>query len=308
MWLGSKEIDLQATTYEAYQIYVLKHIVPYFKELSILLTDLKPIHIRNYYTYKHKTGRLDGKQGGLSNVSIKKHGNIIREALNDAVILELIDRNPALNVKPPKNIISADRYVFLNQNECNNLLKSIKGHYLYELIAVTLYYGLRRSEVLGLKWSAVDFQNDEIKICHTVVKNISIIRKDNTKTASSLRTYELLPELRELLLDIEQKQKQFGYYELNGYIFKDNNGKPYRPDSLTRGFQRAIYKAGFEKMRFHDLRHSTASILYDKGWSVKDIQSWLGHKDVETTLNIYTHVSSDRKKCLANNMSGTFNL
>ena len=308
MWLENKEPDLRTVTFEGYKIYVLKHIVPYFKNLNILLSDIKPINIKNYYTYKHKSGRLDGKQGGLSNVSIKKHGNIIREALNEAVLLEYIDRNPALNVKPPKITPFENKYVFLNQNQCSNMLKALKCHYLYGIVSITLYYGLRRSEALGLKWSAVDFEADELSICHTVVKNVSIIRKDTTKTTSSMRIFELLPEIKTLLLEIKEQQKTSGYYEFNGYIFKDKNGEPFRPDSVTRGFQRAIKKAGFQKMRFHDLRHTTASILYEKNWSVKDIQSWLGHKDIETTLNIYTHISNDRKKRLANNMAGTFNL
>jgi integrase len=306
MWLENKEPDLRITTLESYKIYVLKHIIPYFKELNIKLNELKPIDIKNYYTYKYKSGRLDGKQGGLSKVSIKKHGNIIREALNEAVILELIYRNPAQNVKTSKINQSENRYIFLNHNQCNNMLKALKTHYIYGIFAVTLYYGLRRSEVLGLKWSAVNFEFNEITICHTVVKNISIVRQDTTKTSSSMRTLELLPEIKSLLFEIEQNQKMQGNYQPNGYIFKNDKGLPFRPDSITRGFQRAIIKAGFQKMRFHDLRHTTASILYDKNWSVKDIQDWLGHKDVETTLNIYTHISSDRKKSLANDMSGTF--
>ena len=76
---------------------------------------------------------------------------------------------------------------------------------------------------------------------------------------------------------IQQNQQLFGYYEPTGYIFKDNQGKPFRPDSITREFQRAIIKAGFNKIRFHDIRHSTASILYEKGWDLKDIQEWVRH-------------------------------
>lgn len=97
-------------------------------------------------------------------------------------------------------------------------------------------------------------------------------------------------------------------YELDGYLFRDEKGRVMRPDCLTRGFQRVLKAHHLPNMRFHDLRHSTASILFDKGWSEKDIQEWLGHSDIETTLNIYVHYSRDRKILSAEKLKGMFKI
>ena len=121
----------------------------------------------------------------------------------------------------------------------------------------------------------------------------------------------MLEEVKSVLLSLKSKEDEnrrtYGKgYNQNDYIFKHPDGTPFRPDCVTRGFQRVIVKHDFPKMRFHDLRHSTASILYDLGWDIKDIQEWLGHTDLETTANIYTHISATRRVALGKNISGTF--
>jgi integrase len=137
-----------------------------------------------------------------------------------------------------------------------------------------------------------------------------IIAKDDTKSYCSKRTYELLPEIKALLLQLREQQKDYkkrlgSGYHINDYIFKNPNGMPYRPDSLTRSFKRALARYGFPQMRYHDLRHSTASILVDKGWDINDIKEWLGHADISTTANIYAHISHRRKVSLAKSLEGS---
>ncbi len=227
--------------------------------------------------------------------------------------MEYIGRNSALNVPLPKQEDKKQIGTFLGVEDANKVLQAFRGHHLQPLIYVTLYYGLRRSEVLGLKWGAIDFNNDTIEIRHTVVKNLTVVAKDKTKTVSSNRTYMLLPEIKELLLHVKEKTEYYKHmfgseYIDTDYIFTWPNGKPYAPDSVTRGFQRVLKNNGLPKMRFHDLRHSTASILYDIGWDLKDIQTWLGHADIETTGNIYTHISKLRKQTMANNIEHLFHL
>lgn len=95
-------------------------------------------------------------------------------------------------------------------------------------------------------------------------------------------------------------------YVKSDYVFTWPNGRMIRPDYVTHRFQKVLENKGLTKMRFHDLRHSCASILYDKGWNVKDIQEWLRHADIETTMNIYTHISDQRKKILAKDLENTF--
>ena len=203
--------------------------------------------------------------------------------------------------------------MFLDSKEANEVLKLFRGHHLQPLIYMTLYYGLRRSEVLGLKWSAIDLENDTVEIKHTVVKNVTIVAKDKTKTAAGRRKYILLPEIKKVLIELKDtikiNKKTFGNtYAKTDYVFTWQDGKPYRPDYITKEFQKVLARNNFPKMRFHDLRHSCASILYDKGWELKDIQTWLGHADIETTANVYTHISNTRKNNMAKNIENTFSL
>ncbi|MDD4772923.1 MAG: site-specific integrase [Eubacteriales bacterium] len=312
-WLERKKNKVQLSTWEGYEIYSRKHIIPYFKPLGLTLQEIKPKHIQDYYEYKFSSGRLDGKGGGLDVQSIRKHSIIIKQVFNEAMISELVDRNPAAIVPLPKQEKAEQKGVFLTVDEANKILEAFRGHELQALVYTTLYYGLRRSEVLGLKWSAVDFENNTIKIQHTVVKNITIIAKDSTKSASSNRTYPLLTDIKNMLLEIQKQQNEYrslfgNTYVDSDYIFTWQDGKPFRPDYITRGFQRVLKRNDLSKMRFHDLRHSTASILYDKGWGLKDIQEWLGHSDIEITGNIYTHISNIRKNNVAKDLENTFKI
>ncbi len=311
-WLVRKKDQVQLSTWESYSMYVTKHIVPYFRQLNLTLDQVRPIHISNYYDLKLKSGRCDG-QGGLSVRSVRSHSLIIQEVLEDAVIKELLPRNPARYVPIPKRERKEQKGVFLDAEQANKLLEAFRGHHLQPLVYVTLNYGLRRSEVLGLRWSAIDFENNTLRIEHTVVKNVTIVEKDTNKTAASNRIYTLLPEIRELLLEIKAQQdrnrKFFGdTYQDSDYVFTWPDGKLYHPQCVTDAFQKVLRNHGLPKMRFHDLRHSTASILYDKGWDLKDIQIWLGHADIETTGNIYTHITNLRKNALAKGLENTFHL
>lgn len=310
-WLEKKKSKIDPITWQGYRIYVEKHIVPFFESKRLKLSELKPRHISDYYDYKFTSGRLDGKPGGLSVRTIKSHSLIIKEVLDDALVKEIITKNVAAKVPLPKQKNKIKKETFLNTEEANQILSLFKGHHLQPLIYVTLYYGLRRSEVLGLKWSAIDFKNDKIKINHTVVKHTTVVAKDKTKTEASRREYILLPEIKAVLLNLKkeaQKNKKiFGKtYQNNDYVFTWPDGRLYRPDYITSAFQKVLAKNNFPKMRFHDLRHSCASILYDKGWELKDIQTWLGHADIETTANIYTHISKSRKEFMAKDLEHTF--
>lgn len=311
-WLDNKKDKIELSTWEGYDMYISKHIFPYFEDLKITLRELRPIHFVEFYDYQYRQGRCDGK-GGMSVRSIRSYSLLIKESLDQAVIEERIMKNPASSVKLPKQEEKRQVAVFLDADEANRLLKAFRGHPLQVLIYVTLYYGLRRSEVLGLKWSAVNFKENTISICHTIVKNVTTVAKNKTKTAASNRTYTLLPEIKDLLIQLKnQKELQRrvcgSEYTNSDYIFTWPDGRLYRPDYVTRAFQNVLRKNGIPKMRFHDLRHSTASILYDKGWELKDIQTWLGHADIETTGNIYTHISHSREHKLARDLEHTFSL
>ena len=312
-WLEKKKNKVEITTWDGYYTIVVKHLVPYFEPLKLSLSDLKPKHVVDYYEHKFSSGRKDHKKGGLSMGSLKKHSVILKNILNNAFLEELINRNPALKIPLPKKENEENKCKFLNANEANELLKIFKDHRLQPLIYMTLYYGLRRGEAIGLKWSAVDFKNNKIEINHIVTQTLRLEEKDKTKTAAGKRKYVLLPEIKEILQglknDMQYNKKIFGKsYIKSDYVFTWEDGRPFLPGYITKEFTKVLAKNNFPKMRFHDLRHSCASILYDKGWEIKDIQTWLGHADIQTTANIYTHISKSRKEILAEDLQNTFSL
>lgn len=180
---------------------------------------------------------------------------------------------------------------------------------------VFCYYGLRRSEVLGLKWSAIDFKEKTLCIRHTVCKTVLdgqqiAVQKDTTKNKASIRTLPLIPEIEELLLETKKKQethrkKAKGSYckEYLDYVCVDSLGLLLKPDYLTQHFEIIIKKNNLKKIRYHDLRHSCASLLIANGVSLKEIQDWLGHSDYGTTANIYSHLEYSAKVNSANKIA-----
>jgi integrase len=298
-WLRDKAPDLERSTYEAYTIYIERHIAPFFEGKE--LAELRPLDIRAYVTFKRTGGREDGKAGGLSPVSVRKHLNVMKQALREAVLYELIPASPAEPVKVPRSDTAARVAPYITVSDCRKILQSLEGHPLRPMVLVTLFYGLRRSEALGLKWSAVDFERGEVYIRHTVVKNLTTVAKDRTKTASSRRTFPLLPEVADELRKLWQLRPPG-----REYVFGWEDGRPFRPDYVTRALQRALRRAGLPVIRFHDLRHATATILFDRGWSVPDVQHWLGHSDIDTTMNIYVSYSRSRPVALGGTLAGLF--
>ena len=182
----------------------------------------------------------------------------------------------------------------------------------YKYYFLFSFYWGRRSEVLSLKWSAFDFINNTITIKHKVVETIvddkrTLLLKDKTKNSSSYRSLPLIPEIKENLLlhkkKIESNRKLCGdsyNKEYKDYICVDNTGKIFRPEYITDHFSLLLTKQKLRHIRFHDLRHSCASLLLAKNIPMKAIQEWLGHSTYSTTANLYTHLESNTKNVSAN--------
>lgn len=175
------------------------------------------------------------------------------------------------------------------------------------MICVDIFLGLRRSELLGLKWDSIDFENNTITIKHTVVKVNKLIEKDKTKTKSSYRTFPMTNDLRSIFINIKAKQKDNkelfkSEYIDTDYIFCWSNGKPYSPDYVSKHFSLLLRQNNLPHIRFHELRHSCASLLINDGCNLKDVQGWMGHSDIGVTADIYGHLFIERKKEIASKM------
>jgi len=300
-WLDGAQSEVDAITYQGYANIARNHVLPYFDDLKTKLRDISHEIIQDYINEKEKHGRKDGK-GGLSPKSLKLHRNVINQTLNKAVKDRLIQNNPCRWVKLPQQ--KRREPTFYSAEQMETLFEKVRNERLSLFIRITAYYGLRRSEALGLQWNSIDFEKNMVHIRHTVVKVDKIVEKDKTKTASSYRSFPLIPEIREELLKEKARQSENRklfkkeYYD-SQYIFVWDNGKPFSPDYVSHAFKKLLKKYDMPDIRFHDLRHSCASILLSKGFTLKDVQEWLGHADIEVTANIYGHLDMSRKNAIA---------
>lgn len=305
VWLNEAKLKVDEVTYLHYQEMVNAHILPYFNNLSIKLIDINRNVLQKYFTEKYENGRIDGK-GGLSSTTLKHHRNIINQTLSLAIKNNLILSNPCQYVTMPKS--ERYNYDFFNLEETKKFLTAVKDEDLYALYLITALYGLRRSEVLGLKWDSVDINAKRLTIKHTRTRCNEIIEKDKTKTKSSLRSFPLSNDICNLFIKLKNEEKTnmklFGKsYMKNDYIFKWADGRPYDPDYITHRFKKDLKKHNLKIISFHGLRHSCGSLLNEQGYTLKDIQEWLGHADIQTTANIYLHLDTKRKENIANSIS-----
>lgn len=305
-WLLSIKNTIEENTYDSYKVIVNK-ICDYFENKNILLNDLKPVEIQKFYTY------LYSKE--LTGNTVLHYHNVIRKALQTALKLDLILSNPADRVERPKK----EQFIgsFYSQSELNTLFTLIKDDPLKIVIYLASFYGLRRSEVLGLKWEAFNFEDKTITIKHKSIETRKdnkrvILLKDKTKNQSSYRTLPLVDDIIVLLQEhqkqIDENKKLCGNSynkKYLDYICVDSMGKLFRPEYVTDHFTLIMNnnKDILRKIRFHDLRHSCASLLLAKGIPMKEIQDWLGHSTYSTTANIYAHLEKDTKNKSANVLS-----
>lgn len=286
-WLNDRMAsELRPNTFTQYRQVVENNICQYKPFADVKLKKLTPGHVQSYIN--------DRVNGGLSPNSIRKYYCIIHKCLDYAVKLDMIPYNPSDRVELPKK----QKYhgaVALTPEQLLAMLEIFSGDPIESVVRIAVTYGMRRSEICGLRWDAVNFKAGTLYVCHTAIKNEGeIIFSDNTKTASSRRHLPLTPSMRDYLLALRATQEEnrvlFGReYKDSGYICVKADGTPIDPDFVTHHFQRVMKAHGFP-CRFHDLRHSAVNTLRKGGCDVKDIQSWLGHSDVSTTLNVYGHL------------------
>lgn len=303
-WLDVIRPDIKLTTYGGYCMNVKTVIAPYFREKGIYLQDLTASDINDFYAEQLKRVKA---------TSVHKYHANISKALKYAVEKDFIPYSIMDKVKRPKK----ERFVgkFLKQSEVVALFEAVKGHKLELGVILGAFYGLRRGEIVGLKWEAIDFEANTITIEHTVTmatingKRI-VVAADTTKSKSSYRTLPLVPTFRAKLLAIREEQQYYkklcgkSYNKDEGvYIYVDQLGNRIKPDYLTREFPDFMVEHEFRRMRFHDLRHSCASLLLACGVPLKQIQEWLGHSDFAITANTYAHLEFNSKLASANAMT-----
>ena len=307
-WLQVTRSSIAIATYQSYANTLKDRIKPYFEPLELHLYEVTPQHIEDFY-------QSILADNCTTNTVIHYHA-IIRKALQTAVKKDILPKNPADKVeRPKKNVFHGN---FYSEEEMLTLFDAVSGDPLELCVKIAAYYGLRRSEVLGLRWSAIDLEHKTISISHKVIEKqvdgkFIPVGEDVLKTKSSFRTLPLIPAVEKLLLEEKEKQEMFRRFfkkayclDYLDYICVDQSGKLLRPNYVTEHFSWLIEKYDLRKVRFHDLRHTCASLLLSNGISMKLIQIWLGHSTFATTADIYAHLDFSAQEASANAMSRMF--
>ncbi len=298
-WLAYIKPNSARTTHMCYGRIVVRYM-NYANEHfpNLTLGEVTHNHIQAFLSYKH--------DNGIKGSTVKQYYLALHSAFAFAVKMELIQKHPMDKLVVPR--AERPEASFYNSDELNELFEAFHGDKLELVVNIAAYYGLRRCEILGLKWEAIDFKNKTITIQRKVVTaydetgKLKLYVENRLKTNSSRRTLPLIPHIEQMLLEKKKLEAHFrkecgeSYdHEFDGFICRDNYGKMISPNYVTGHFHYIITKQNMKQLRFHDLRHSCASLLLAHDIPMKAIQEWLGHSNFAITANLYSHLEYNAK-------------
>ena len=296
VWMADVKNSIQKSTHSNYKTVVDGVLRPYFEAQGVSLMELSPRHIQDFYTMK--------MESGISPNTIHHYHSYINGALKHAVNMEMIRTNPASKVILPKK--QKHRAIAYEGTVIGQLLEAAKGTKLEAPLRIAAVFGTRRGEILGVKWSDIDFDERQIEICHVIGKAEGEFYKDTPKNETSIRSFDLSDEDVKFFrkLKAEQKRNRLRYgerYSLEDkeFVCLDKYGHRLKLDYLSRAVPRLSQKLGLGRIKLHELRHSNISILIDSGASINDVKEWAGHSSTATTTDIYGHAFRKRKAKLA---------
>ncbi len=284
-WIADYKINLSPRGFERYRGIIHKDLIPAFGSLT--LVQLRPEHIQSHYTAN--------LESGLSARTVRYHHAVLHVALKSAVRLGLLARNPADAAMPPR-AKRPDMQTW-DEDELNRFLEASKGSPYYDLFYTVLFTGMRRSELLGLRWSDIDFIMSQIYVSrglHQLQDNTYVFTEP--KSEHSRRAIALSPSVINLLKRSKERRKldliDWGLpFSEDSGVFTSIDGKPFRPNTITRAWHDAAKHAGVKDIRLHDARHTHASIMLKRGIHPKIVQERLGHSSIQMTLDTYSHVA-----------------
>jgi integrase len=293
-WLPSKRAQLRPSTFDSYERNINNHVVPRIG--SIPLQRLTAEDLDGFYADLLRDGRLNGAGGGLAPKSVRYIHGILRKALSDAHRKGTVVRNVADVADPPKP--SATRKPEMRAwtaEQLRQFLDEVSDHRLYPALFVAANTGMRRGEVLGLRWQDVDLERQRLSVRQALVNIAYQLQLADVKTQSSRRVVDLdertVAVLRTWRRQQLEEQLLVGRREdESALVFAQPDGSPVHPDSFSQIFERHIAKSELPRIRLHDLRHTHATILLQAGVPVKVVSERLGHSSPAFTMNVYQHV------------------
>lgn len=305
-WIENVHKDgLRISTYVKYK-KLIKYIVADLGDSW--LQKLTPEQVRRFYTKMGKKGGVGEK--GLSSKTIHEIHGVLHLALKNAVSWGYVSRNVCDLVKPPR-IVSREA-IPLTLEQAHILLESVRKHRLEKLLTMAVVTGIRRGELLALRWSNIDFERQTLTVLHTVdyIPKYGYVETE-PKTAAGKRLVSLPSFLVDMLKQhrvkqLEARLKQGDDWETRDLVFPDLRGGYFNPNYLLRVFKKLLREAGLPHMHFHDLRHSAATILLSMGVNMKVIQELLGHSDISITLGLYSHLLPNMQQDVVNKWEDAF--
>ncbi len=275
---------------ESYQSEIRNHITPALGRIP--LTQLQPQHLQNYYGQAVTSGRADG-EGGLSARTVRYHHRIIFEALNHAVKMGLVGRNVAVAVDPPR--VEHKSLASLAPEDVPRFLEAAQDTPYYVILFTALYTGMRLGELLGLRWCDVDLDLASLSVVQSLYKRCGVCKMIEPKSSHSRRRIVMSPSLA-LLLRKHNTDQQAQRILLgksladSDLVFGNIDGKPLDPGVISHNCARVLKRAQLPHIRFHDLRHTHATLLLKAGVHPKIVSERLGHANISITLDTYSHV------------------
>lgn len=289
-WLDQIQPKVAPRTHERYQEIARKNVVPLLGQIA--LAKLRPEQIAAAYAKALRSGRRDGS-GGLSPRTVHHMHRILKQALETAVRWEMLARNPADRVDPPK--VERRKMSALDPAQTARLLGHFRGTWMFIPVLVAVMCGLRRGEITAMRWGSVDFSRRQLSVIESSEQTKKGVRSKETKSGRA-RTVALpalvVDELRRARVGQAEELLKCGVRLTDqSFVVAQVDGQPIQPNSLTHEFVRLLAKASdLPRIRFHDLRHTHATHLLSNGVHPKVAQERLGHSSVGITLDLYSHV------------------
>ena len=284
------KLKVRPSSHQTYRGYIDHHIAPNIGKIT--LEELSTMDLQKLYRKLMNKGRVERIEAehqpkGLSAKTVRNINQVISSAMDFAVAQKIISENPCKAVVLPK--VEHKEMQTIPAEQLQAFLKEAKETGVYEMYYIELATGLRRGELLGHKWTNVDWKNGIIKIRRSITRINGEIVESTLKTKNSYRVMTISQQAIEVLK--EQKAKTN-----DTYVFPSPNGGPISPDSVNNMLKRVLARAGIPKVRFHDLRHTFATIALQNGVDIKTVSSMLGHFSAGFTLDTYAHVTTSAQK------------
>jgi integrase len=306
-WLPTIQLTVRPLTFTSYAQHLRCYVIPRLGGLP--LQQLRADHLDLLYRELLKSGRVQHPPGGLSPVTIRLLHTVLHRALKDAARKRLVPRNVAKDADPPRQTQGAPATATWTVDELRSFLEATEQHWLGPAFLLAATTGMRRAEVLGLRWQDISFEEQRLVVRQIIIWVNHELSFGPPKTTRSRRTVALDPTSISMLKmhrvsQLSQRRLLTGSYQDNDLVFAKPDGSPVPPSSFTDIFKRIVLKLPVRRIRLHDLRHTHATLGLAAGVAPKVMADRLGHSSVAFTQNRYMHTTPELERDAASRLAG----